>query len=255
MQPKPISVQLYTLREASKTDFAGVLKRVAAIGYKGVEPAGFYNYSARELRKVVEDLGMVISSSHTPWAKPGNLQEIIDTAGILGLDMAAAGFGAGEFKDLNAIKSTAETVNGIVAALKKAGLKLFMHNHWWEFCMVEGRLAFDRFAELCPDVLFELDVYWAANFAANDPVREVAKFKKRIPLLHLKDGLLIRDVPMTAVGKGKLDFPAIVGAADPAVLRWNVVELDSCATDMFQAVEDSYRYLVGQGLAAGNRAV
>jgi sugar phosphate isomerase/epimerase len=253
MQPKPISVQLYSLREASKTDFVGVLKRVAAIGYKGVEPAGFYGHTAKDLRKLVEDLGMVVSSSHTPWSKPENLQEVIDTAGTLGLDMAAAGYGPNDFKDMDAIKRTAETVNGMVAALKKANLNLFLHNHWWEFCQIDGRLAYDWFAELCPGVLFELDTYWVANFGANDPAKEVAKFKKRTPLLHLKDGTMVKDVPMTACGKGKQDFRAIVNAADPAVLRWNVVELDACATDMFEAIEDSYRYLVGNGFCAGNR--
>ena len=40
-----------------------------------------------------------------------------------------------------------------------------------------------------------------------------------------------------------------------AFLRWNVVELDSCDTDMLTAVRDSYQYLVGKGLARGNRAV
>jgi len=255
MQPKPISVQLYTLREASKTDFNGVLKRVAAMGYKGVEPAGFYNYAARELRKVVEDLGMVISSSHTPWANPGNLQEAIDTAGVLGLDLVASGYGPEDIKNMEAIKRTAETVSGMAPKLQQAGLKLFLHNHWWEFCKVDGRLAYDWFAELCPGVLFELDTYWASNFGANDPAVEVAKFKTRAPLLHIKDGPLVKDAPMTAVGKGKLDFPAIIKAADPKVLRWLVVELDACATDMFQAVEDSYRYLVGNGLATGRRAV
>src|SRR5210317_1581272 len=94
---KPISVQLYSLREEAKDDFVGVLKRVAEIGYTGVEPAGFYGLSPQELRSTVEDLGMKISSSHGPWANPDNLQEVIDTAGILGLDTACSGFGPDDF--------------------------------------------------------------------------------------------------------------------------------------------------------------
>jgi len=58
---------------------------------------------------------------------------------------------------------------------------------------------------------------------------------------------------MTAVGKGVLDFPAIIAAADPNVLDWLIVELDSCGTDMTEAVQDSYTYLIENGLAAGNK--
>jgi sugar phosphate isomerase/epimerase len=251
--PKPISVQLYTLRQEAPKDFAGVLRRIAEIGYKGVEPAGFHNLNAKEFRKLVDDLGLVVSSSHGPWGNPDNINECVEIAGILGLDMVCGGYGPDNYKTLDAIKQTAEKVNARVAALKKHGLGLFLHNHWWEFEMVEGRLAYDRFAELCPDVLFEIDTYWCANFGANDPAAQVAKFKHRTPLLHIKDGTLKKDVPHLAVGKGKMDFRKVVAAADPAILRWMVVELDNCATDMFQAVADSYTYLTSTGLAAGNR--
>jgi hypothetical protein len=58
---------------------------------------------------------------------------------------------------------------------------------------------------------------------------------------------------MTAVGQGKVNIPAAIHAADPSVLRWLIVELDACKTDMFTAVEDSYRYMTANGLAVGNR--
>ena len=71
---KPISVQLYALREASQEDFDGVLEQIAAIGYKGVEPFNLFGKSPAELKARVEDLGMTISSSHHPWAKPSTLR-------------------------------------------------------------------------------------------------------------------------------------------------------------------------------------
>ncbi len=253
MKPKPISVQLYTLREAAKTDFPGVLKKVAAMGYKGVEPAGFHNYKPAEFRKVVEDLGMKVSSSHGPGVNPDNLTEVIDTAGILGIDLVCTGFGPDQFKDLDAIKKTADRLNPAVEKLKKAGLNVFMHNHWWEFEKVGDRLAYDHFAELCPGVLFEIDTYWCSNFGANNPAEQVAKFKKRTPLLHIKDGPLVKGQPHVAVGQGKMKFPEVVAAADEKVLRWLIVELDECATDMFKAVEDSYKYLVSSKLGVGNK--
>ena len=68
---KPISIQLYSLRDMSEMDFAGVIREVGEIGYAGVEPAGFYGQAPASLRRMVEDHGMVISSSHGPWASPG----------------------------------------------------------------------------------------------------------------------------------------------------------------------------------------
>jgi hypothetical protein len=55
------------------------------------------------------------------------------------------------------------------------------------------------------------------------------------------------------VGSGKMDIAAVIGAADPAVLEWVIVELDACDTDMFEAVERSYGYLTSNGLAKGRR--
>lgn len=250
---KPIALQLYTLREEAKTDYRAVLNRVARIGYRGVEPAGFYNLTPQQFRKEIEDLGMTICSSHGPWAKPDNLQQTVEVCGVLGLDLAATGFGRNDFASLDAIKKTAETVNGMCDTLGKSGLRLFLHNHDHEFAMVEGRLAYDWFAELAPKALFEIDIYWSANFGANDPAEQVRKFKGRAPLLHVKDGPLTKGEPMTAVGQGKVNIPAAIAAADPAILRWLIVELDACKTDMFTAVEDSYRHMTGKGLAAGNR--
>jgi len=250
---KPISVQLYSLREEAQKDFDVVLQRVADIGYKGVEPAGFFNFTPAEFRARVENLGMVVSSTHGPWVSPDNIPEVIDTVCTLGLDIAGGGYGPDDFKDIDSIKRTAETVNGIIEKLKVANIDLFLHNHAWEFDMVEGRLAYDYFAELCPDVKFEIDTYWAANYGANNPAEQVAKFKHRVPYLHIKDGMLERDGAMLAVGDGKMDIPSVIAAADENVLRWLIVELDHCDTDMFTAVKDSYKYLITNNLAAGNK--
>ena len=258
---KPISIQLYSLRDMSEMDFAGVIREVGEIGYAGVEPAGFYGQAPASLKRMVEDHGMVISSSHGPWASPANLSEVMDTAAALGVDLVSSGFDPEEYADRDAIRRTADKVNGMEEVLSRAGLTLFLHNHWWEFEMLAGPasapsarvLKYDLFAELAPKVSFEIDTYWAANFGANDPVAVVKKFAPRTPLLHIKDGPLVKDKPMVAVGSGKMPTKKVIAAADPDVLRWLVVELDSCATDMLQAVRESYDWLTREGLARGRR--
>lgn len=249
---KPISLQMYTLREETKTDFINVLKRVASIGYKGVELAGLHGIEPKELKRIVENIGMVISSTHSPWAHADNLPETIDILGELGVNLVAAGYSDNEFKDINAIRATAEMVTKMDQTLRAADITMVIHNHWWEFEKLDGRLKFEIFAELAPNVRFEMDTYWASNFGANDSAKLVKKYANRCPLLHIKDGPLVKDQPLLAVGSGKMDIPAVVKAAGKAT-KWLVVEQDDSATDMFGCVESSYKYLIGNGLAEGNR--
>jgi sugar phosphate isomerase/epimerase len=250
---KPISLQLYTLRELAKQDFPGVLEKVAAIGYLGVEPAGLFGHKPAEIRSLVSDLGMAISSNHQPWPGRDNVAEVVDVAAGLGTRTVICGFGRDAFGTLDQIRAAAETANWLVDKLSAAGLTLAVHNHWWEFERQDGRLKYDIFMEMCPDLKCELDTYWASNFGANDVPAIVAKYAARTPLLHVKDGLFERDKPQKPLGAGRMDLPSVIHAADDRVLQWLVVELDNCDKDMLEAVTDSYAYLAGRGLGRGAR--
>lgn len=249
---KPISVQLYSLREECARDIDGVLERLAAIGYRGVEPFQLHGKTAPAFKARVEALGMKVSSSHYPWANRASVAEVVDAVSGLGLRRAAAGFGAEDFQDMDAVQRTADTVNGLIDALRPHGIDLFLHNHWWEFERVAGKLGFQHIAERCPDVLFEVDTYWAANFGAVDVAAQVKSVRQRAPLLHIKDGPLVAGAAHVAVGDGEMDIASVLAAASPDVLEWVIVELDACDTDMMTAVERSYRYLTANHLAVGN---
>lgn len=250
--PKPISVQLYSLRDESSRDFDSVLERLAQIGYQGVEPFALFGRKPQDFLGKVNDLGMEVSSSHHPWANRSDINEVIDVTKALGLSRAPGGFGPDDFKNSDAVKQTVETVNQLVEQLERADLELFLHNHWFEFIPVDGEMPYHTLQRECPGVLFEVDTYWSANFGACDPVDEVRRIRHRAPLLHIKDGPLEPGKAHVAVGSGVMDISGIAHAADADVLEWLIVELDSCDTDMFEAVEESYRYLISTGLATGN---
>ena len=250
---KPISLQLYSVREAASRDFVGVLKTVAEIGYKGVEMAGLHDMTPPEVRKVLDDLGLVASSAHEKLPTTQNVNEIVDRAGTLGHDMVVCGKSPADFESLDAIKAAAEEFQSAAALLKPHKIRLSYHNHWWEFNMIASRLGYEIFLDNAPEVFSQLDVYWASNFGAVDVPAVIKKHRDRLPTLHIKDGPLVKDEPHMAVGAGKMDIPACIAAADPDVLEWLIVELDHCATDMMTAVRESCAYLVGEGLAEGNR--
>jgi sugar phosphate isomerase/epimerase len=104
---------------------------------------------------------------------------------------------------------------------------------------------------LSPDVLFELDCYWIKT-GGPDPAAVVREVGARAPLLHIKDGPCKKGEPMTAVGDGIIDWAPVVQAS-AGTAEWLIVELDSCKTDMMEAVRKSYNYLVGRNLARGNK--
>jgi sugar phosphate isomerase/epimerase len=248
----PLSIQLYTLREEAAKDFPAVLRTVAEIGYQGIEFAGLHGHSPQSIKALIDDLGLVASSSHTGLPTKDTVAQLVETEQILGNTYLISGMGPDQFKTIDDCKRSAEKFQTAAELLKPYGMTFGMHNHWWEFSDVDGQLVYDLVLEAAPDIFSELDVYWAA-FGGHDPAQVVAKNKARLPILHIKDGMLEKDGPMTAVGSGKLDMPAIIGAADPSVLKWLVVELDRCATDMTEAVRGSYTYLTQKGLAAGTK--
>lgn len=249
---KPLALQMYSMREQAQVAPEATIQAVAQMGYKGVELAGFYDKQPAEIRKIVEDTGMVVCASHMPLADADNKQKVIDDAGALGIDMVGAGLGPKQYETLDGVKEAADKFNFAIDALEPAGITFYMHNHWAEFGMIDGRLAIDLLLEHCPRLQLQIDTYWCSNFGQNDPVEMVAKYKDRAPLLHIKDGPLTdHKADHVAVGQGKMDIPGVVKAADESVLKWLIVELDRCATDMLQAVRESCEYLKSAGLGHG----
>lgn len=264
---RPLAVQLYSLREFAQKDFVGVLKRVAAIGYKAVEPAGFWNLSPAEFKKIIADLGLEMYSSHSPWARSVNdVNEMTDLLGVLGLDNVVCGYNAEDFKDLGAIKRTADNTNSMQAAFAKAGITLFQHNHAFEFERLDGRLKYQIYAELCPDVKFQIDSFWSTNFGAEDAVEMLKLFADRTILLHIKDGplrqkeaeqkyvngLLDRKIDLLPLGQGELRIKELIEAL-PEAVGSIVVELDYCKVEMWQAIGESYNFMISNGFARGNK--
>jgi sugar phosphate isomerase/epimerase len=249
---RPISIQLYSLRDRAAQDLTGVLQDIAAAGYAAVETAGLYGKSPAEFRGMLDSLGLACSSAHTPLVTKENLSEVVDTAKTLGYRYCISGFGPDEFKTRDSIKVCAEKFQTAAELLKPHGIEMGYHNHWWEFDLVDGRYGYNWFFELCPDVFSELDVYWCCNFNRVDVPAVVKAHRNRIKLMHIKDGPLVQDQPHTAVGAGKMNIPAVVKAAGKPT-EWLVVELDACATDMTQAVRESYAYLKKARLGVGRK--
>lgn len=239
---RPISIQLYTLREQMPMDVAGGLERLARIGYAAVEPAGLYGLSARAFRGLLDASGLSAPSAHAH----GRLgDELYDELAEVGCNtVVVASLPRDRFEDADGVKRAADVLNNAVDAAQRRGMRLGYHNHHFEFLnAVDGGTAYDAFvAQLRPEVVVEVDVYWAQTGGV-DPVSLVRDLGARCTLLHVKDGPCTVSDPMLAVGDGVVDVPAVLAAND--AVEVHVVELDRYDGDMWVPVERSRRYLAG----------
>jgi sugar phosphate isomerase/epimerase len=109
--------------------------------------------------------------------------------------------------------------------------------------------------QLDKDIFFEMDTYWV-KVAGQNPAAIIAKLGNRAKFLHIKDGPAVYNDqlaidnpdPMTAVGKGTQNFPAIINAATGNP-DWMVIEMDKTATDVFVALKESFDYMINNKLA------
>lgn len=247
-KPK-LGLQLYTLREQLVSDYAGVMRQVAEAGYAGVEPAGFPGSSLQEAAALYRDLGLTVCSAHTPLPVGDDREPVLEQMRTLGATRIVSGRRPEQFKDLASIRESCSLFNEAAANAAAVGMTFHIHNHWWEFGMLEGRRVHEIMLEhLDPAVGFEIDVYWVQTSGC-DPASVIRRIGKRAPLLHIKDGPCAQGEPMVAVGQGRVDMQAVAEAASEA--EWFIVELDRCATDMIVAVRASASYLVEKGWVNG----
>lgn len=249
----PIGIQLYTVREALNEDFVDTVTKIAEMGYAGVETAGFPGTTAADAKKLFDDLGLQVLAAHTSFPRTDDKNKLFDEMGALGTKrMINAALPPDKYATIDGIKEICEMLNQANADVKAHGMSFGVHNHWWEFELVQGKYPYHIWLdELDNDIFFEVDTYWAQT-AGLDAAGVVLEMGNRAPLLHIKDGPATQAGDMVAVGQGIMDVPGVI-AAGVDNTEWLVVELDRCTTDMLTAVSESYAYLVGEGLARGNK--
>jgi sugar phosphate isomerase/epimerase len=178
---------------------------------------------------------------------------VFEAVALLGTELAIvpAGIPQESFTTSDGISRAADLLNGLSEQAAGYGLRLGYHNHWWELePLIDGVHALEVLAQrLDPAVFLEVDTYWAAVGGAQVPDL-LGRLGDRVEALHVKDGPVVKGEPHTAVGAGAMPVPEILAARPEA---WRIVELDSCATDVFEALAQSHRYLTA--LAAAERGV
>jgi sugar phosphate isomerase/epimerase len=242
----PLALQLYTVRDQLASGRKPVLDAIRSYGYGAVEPYDVLTDPEAQ-RADLDEAGLAVCAVHAK-ALGEDADAFFDGAKTVGADtVIVPSVPAERFADADAIGALARDLNEGAAKAAERGLRFGYHNHAFELATVGGRTGLEALADaLDPDVLLEVDTYWAAVGGQDVPAL-LGRLGNRVRYLHVKDGPVTKDDPMTAVGGGIMPVEEILAACPSA--EWHVVELDRCATDVLTAVRDSLTWLTGRGLA------
>ncbi len=243
-----VGMQLYTLRELMKTpkDIAATLKQVKKIGYPAVQVSGIGPIDSTELRKICDNLDLIICASHTGYDDlMKNLGAVIEKHHIWGCDQIAVPVTPDFLRNGKGYVKFAREMTAVGRKLAKAGITLSYHNHSFEFQKFNGKLGLDLIYDNSNPEFFqgEIDTYWIQH-GGQDPAAWCEKLKGRLPLLHLKDyGVLETGPTYVEVGEGNLNWPAILKAAKKAKCLWYLVEQDTCQRPPLESAKISFQNL------------
>jgi sugar phosphate isomerase/epimerase len=241
-----IGVQLYTVRAEMAKDFEGSLEKVAAIGYKEVEFAGYYNKSPKDIMAVLDRYGLAAPSAHAPLADiQTKLDQTIETAKAVGHQFLICPYLVDtDRRTLDDYKRHAETFNRAGEACRKVGIQFGYHNHDFEFEAKDGKLPYDLLLEETDKdlVKMELDLYWISK-ASQNPIAYLDKHRDRFALFHVKDMDKTPNRGITEVGRGVIDFKSVFARAPKGAIKPYFVEQDTCPGSPFDSIKISFDYL------------
>lgn len=239
-----IGIQLYTVRDKMKDDFEATLARIAEIGYKEVEFAGYFNRSPADVKAILDRHGLAAPSSHVMAPDLNGWQAAFDTAKSIGHEYVVAPWIPEERRmTLDGWKRVAEEFNRVGQLAKDTGIQFAYHNHDFEFQKMEGRIPFDVLLESTDPKLvqLEIDLYWITK-GGQDPLAYFARWPGRVPLVHVKDSMGGPEHKMVNVGAGKIDWKRIFTKRDQAGIKHFFVEHDQ-PPQPFEDIAVSYKYL------------
>ena len=244
----PIALQLYTVRGNLSSDFEGTLKKVKEMGYDGVEFAGLFGKTAKEVKAMCDSLGLIPVSAHVPFLSMMYEPSILKIYAEIGCEYVVIPYLTEEYRPgQEKFKEVIEGAKVLGQKAKSFGLKLAYHNHDFEFEKIGDEYALDILYKTVSASLLQtqIDTCWV-NVGGENPAAYIRKYAGRVELVHLKDFAGCKSENMYALigidenqkkdsmgefefrplGAGVQNFPEILSAAEEAGTKWVIVEQD-----------------------------
>jgi len=239
-----IGIQLYTVRDQMKMDVEGTLARIAQIGYKEVEFAGYFGHPPEHIRSFLDKNGLTAPSTHVAYETDDQWKLALATAKTIGHEyIVMPWIPEDRRRTLDDWKKFAQVFNHAAQMAHDSGLQFAYHNHDFEFPKMDGQVPYDVLLQSTDPKLvqLEIDLYWITK-AGQDPLTYFARWPGRVPLVHVKDSMGAPDDKMVDVGQGKIDWKRIFAQRDQAGIKHFFVEHDNPPKG-FDDVAVSYNYL------------
>jgi sugar phosphate isomerase/epimerase len=241
----PVALQLWSVREDMKRDFAATAAAVAEIGYDGVELAGYGNLDAKGAKAALDAAGLKVAGMHVSFATlSSDLNSVISDALLFGTrNVACSWWPPAHFVSAAACERIGEQLGRVGESLRPLGIRFGFHNHDSEFKIFDGRPAFDWILGAAEprNLVAELDVYWAHKVGYS-PAKFIRDHGARIPLLHLKDA--------KELGKGPVNFDEIFAATDSVgAAEWFIIEQEEYSHSPIKSVKLCYEQMKAWGRA------
>jgi len=255
----PVALQMYSIRHTWSDQPAQTLKRVADMGYDAVEFYGAdYARSAAELRKMLDDLGLVCCGAHTDFARfaDDKIKATIEFNLTLGNRfIIVPGIPEQLRKTRDDWLKRAEQFNAWADRLKPYGCLTGYHNHNVEFTPLDGELPWDTFfGNTRNEVIMQFDTGNALRAKA-EATPFIARYPGRALSVHIKD-YSAKTGEDTIAGEGDIDFDQLLPLCESVGgVQWYVIEHENQNVDAMQAAADcltSFRK-IQERLAAGQR--
>lgn len=248
-------LQIFSVRDhcQNKEDMLACLKGLKAMGYNVCQLAGQSpDITPAELRALMDESGMECPAIHTSYVRMrDDFDAFVKDMKTIGCRYLGVGMPK-EYKTAEGVVRFAKEASAIGAKLAKEGMKLMYHNHAYEFERLEetGKNFLEMMAENSDENLyFELDLFWVQRAGAN-PIDMLHKMKGRMVTSHIKDmnGSADNANVVAPIGKGNLNFGAIIPACDECGIEYVFIEQDNAPeSDSMACVEYSMNTLKKMG--------
>jgi len=251
---RTIGLQLYTVRGSMEKDFEGTIAKVAAIGYREVEFAGYFDHPPKKVRANLDRHGLAAPSAHIDYEiVEKQWPQTLDAAHIVGhAYLICSEVEESQRNQTGGWKRAADLFNRAGEASQKAGIQFGYHNHSFEFEPAKslgGKMPYDfLLAETDPQLVqLEMDLCWI-TVGGQDPLTYFDRYPGRFPLVHVKDWKdgkgkeSDQSTKMADVGSGNIDWKRIFAQSGKAGIRHYFVEHDEPKSP-FDSIRASFDYL------------
>jgi len=230
----PIGLQLYTIGGDMRKDASAAMAKVAQLGFKGVEFAGYPSQDAKVVRKMLDDNGLKCCGSHTginalegdSFAKTVEFSKTIGNSRVIAPSLQFK-FSNDAEKDKKVVEEMADRMNAIAEKLKPEGLRTGFHCHPGEFRKIGDSTVWDIFfTRANKDVIMQCDLGHMGS-AGVDPVAYMKKFPGRASTVHVKPSARTKPGGLVGGPDDDLKWPEIFKACETiGGTEWCIVEYD-----------------------------